>query len=120
MPTGLLEHFELSFESGIGGYLFREGRILRRDSVAAQQDREMAKEFELLGAEVAIPILDRETLVGVAAFDGRVTGEKQKVGHSQGKGSEQVGLHAEDVPVPADIVDDRLDPDVLLDPKRRR
>jgi nitrogen fixation/metabolism regulation signal transduction histidine kinase len=35
----------------------------------------MQKEFELLGAQVAIPILDRETLVGVAAFDGRVTGE---------------------------------------------
>jgi nitrogen fixation/metabolism regulation signal transduction histidine kinase len=35
----------------------------------------MRKEFELLGAQVAIPILDRETLVGVALFDGRVPGE---------------------------------------------
>jgi len=75
LSAGLLEHFELSFESGIGGHLFREGRIIRRDSVEALSDVEIQKEFELLGAQVAIPILDRETLVGVAAFDGRVTGE---------------------------------------------
>ena len=41
----------------------------------ANADQEIQKEFELLGAEVVIPILDREELVGVAAFDGRVTGE---------------------------------------------
>ena len=29
----------------------------------------------MLGAQVAIPILDREVLVGVAVFDGRLTGE---------------------------------------------
>jgi signal transduction histidine kinase/CheY-like chemotaxis protein len=75
LSPGLLEHFELSFESGIGGYLFRQGRILRRDSEAARLDVEIQKEFELLGAQVAIPMLDRETLVGVAAFDGRLTGE---------------------------------------------
>jgi nitrogen-specific signal transduction histidine kinase/DNA-binding NarL/FixJ family response regulator len=75
LPSGLLEHFELSFESGIGGYLFRQGRIIRSDSSVALTDVEIHKEFELLGAQVAIPILDRETLVGVAAFDGRVTGE---------------------------------------------
>jgi signal transduction histidine kinase/DNA-binding NarL/FixJ family response regulator len=75
LSAGLLEHFQLSFESGIGGHLFREGRIVRRDSPEALGDVEMQKEFELLGAQVAIPMLDRETLVGVAAFDGRVTGE---------------------------------------------
>jgi signal transduction histidine kinase len=75
LAPGLLEHFQLSFESGIGGYVFRHGRILRRESDDVFNDPEMEKEFELLGAEVAIPILDRETLVGVAAFDGRVTGD---------------------------------------------
>ncbi len=75
LSPGLLEHFELSFEAGIGGFLFRQGRILRRDSLEAQDDLEMQKEFELLGAQVAIPMLDRETLVGVAVFDGRLTGE---------------------------------------------
>jgi signal transduction histidine kinase len=33
------------------------------------------KEFELLGAQIAVPILDHEIIVGVAVFDGRVTGE---------------------------------------------
>lgn len=75
LPSGMLEHFELSFESGIGGFLFRQGRILRRDSDEAIEDVAVQKEFELLGAQVAIPILDRETLIGAAAFDGRVTGE---------------------------------------------
>src|SRR5262249_28659108 len=41
----------------------------------ALADVGIQKEFELLGAQVAIPILDQETLIGVAAFDGRVTGE---------------------------------------------
>src|SRR6185436_3319312 len=75
LAAGLLEHFELSFESGIGGHLHRQGRILRSDSFECQNDPGMRKEFELLGAQVAIPILDREILVGVAVFDGRVTGE---------------------------------------------
>ena len=75
LSPGLLEHFELSFEAGIGGYVFRQGRILRQTSREAQNDLEVQKEFELLGAQVAVPILDRETLVGVAVLDGRVTGE---------------------------------------------
>ncbi len=75
LSAGLLEHFQLTFDSGIGGNLFRNGKILRRESADAQSDPEIQKEFELLGAEVVIPILDREALIGVAAFDGRVTGE---------------------------------------------
>lgn len=75
LSPGLLEHFELSFEAGIGGYIFHHGRILRRDTDEVQNNQEMLKEFELLGAQVAIPMLDREKLIGVAVFDGRVTGE---------------------------------------------
>ncbi len=75
LSPGLLQHFELSFEAGIGGHLFRLGRILRRSSEEARNDLETQKEFELLGAQVAVPILDRETLLGVAVFDGRITGE---------------------------------------------
>jgi signal transduction histidine kinase/DNA-binding response OmpR family regulator len=75
LSSGLLEHFELSFEAGIGGQLLRLGRILRRNGDEARGDFEAQKEFELLGAQVAVPILDRETLLGVAVFDGRVTGE---------------------------------------------
>jgi len=75
LSSSLLEHFELSFDAGIGNQLIRHGRILRRQSDEVRTDLEAQKEFELLGAEVAVPILDRETLIGVAAFDGRVTGE---------------------------------------------
>lgn len=75
LSSGLLGHFELSFDAGIGGQLFRHGRILRRNSDEARNDLEAQKEFELLGAQVAVPILDRETVIGVAVFDGRVTGE---------------------------------------------
>jgi signal transduction histidine kinase len=75
LSTGLLEHFELSLEAGIGGQLLRLGRILKRNSDEARNDPETRKEFELLGGQVAIPILDRETLLGVAVFDGRITGE---------------------------------------------
>jgi signal transduction histidine kinase len=75
ISTGLLQHFELSLEAGIGGQLFRLGRILRRHSDEALNDAETQKEFELLGAQVAVPILDRETVIGVAVFDGRITGE---------------------------------------------
>ncbi len=75
LSPGLLEHFELSLEGGIGGHLFRLGRILRRSSEEIRNDVEAQKELELLGAQVAVPIIDRETLLGVAVFDGRITGE---------------------------------------------
>jgi nitrogen-specific signal transduction histidine kinase/DNA-binding NarL/FixJ family response regulator len=75
LSPGLLQHFELSFEAGIGGHIFRLGRILRRSGEEARMDVETQKEFELLGAQVAVPILDREAVLGVAVFDGRITGE---------------------------------------------
>jgi signal transduction histidine kinase len=75
LAPGLLEHFELSLDSGIGGQLFRLGRILRRQSDEVRGDVEAQKEFELLGAQVAVPIFDRDSLLGVAVLDGRITGE---------------------------------------------
>jgi nitrogen-specific signal transduction histidine kinase len=75
VASGLLEHFELSLDSGIGEQVSKLGRILRRDSDEARADAEVQKEFELLGARVAVPIANRDTVIGVAIFDGRVTGE---------------------------------------------
>jgi signal transduction histidine kinase/DNA-binding NarL/FixJ family response regulator len=75
ISSGVLEHFELSLDAGIGGYVLRSGRVLRRDSEQAERDPQMRSEFDVLGTRVAIPVLDRESLVGVALFDGRVTGE---------------------------------------------
>jgi signal transduction histidine kinase/DNA-binding NarL/FixJ family response regulator len=75
LPSALLEHFALSLDAGIGGYAYRHGRILKCGSDEARADWGVQKEFELLGVQVAIPILDREILIGVAVFDGRLTGE---------------------------------------------
>ncbi len=75
LSPGLLENFELSLDSGMGAQVSKLGRILRRDSEEACADGEAQKEFELLGTQVAVPIPDREGIVGVAVFDGRVTGE---------------------------------------------
>jgi nitrogen-specific signal transduction histidine kinase len=75
LSPGLLEHFGLSLDSGIGGQIARLGRILRRDSDEARADVEAQKEFELLGAQVAVPIPAREAIAGVAVFDVRITGE---------------------------------------------
>ena len=75
LSSGLLEHFELSLNSGIGSQISRLGRILRRDSDETRADTEAQKEFELLGAQVAVPIPSRDSIIGVAVFDGRVTGE---------------------------------------------
>lgn len=71
----VLQHFALSLGAGIGGHLHRQGRILRATSAEAQANREIQKEFQLLGAQVAVPILDRESLLGVAIFDERLTGD---------------------------------------------
>ena len=75
ISSGLLEHFELSLNSGISSQISRLGRILRRDSDETRADIEAQKEFELLGAQVAVPIPSRDAIIGVAVFDGRVTGE---------------------------------------------
>src|SRR4029077_7732471 len=48
---------------------------VRRHSEETRRDAETQKEFELLGTQVAVPILDREVVVGVAVFDGHITGE---------------------------------------------
>ncbi len=75
LSSGVLDNLELSLEAGIGGYVFHQGRILWRDGAEAQGDSEIDREFSLLGVQVVVPILDRQTLVGLAAFDGRITGE---------------------------------------------
>jgi signal transduction histidine kinase len=74
LAPALQEHLQLSLDSGIGAHLRRYGRILQRHSPEAQADAEIAKEFELLGAQVAVPVAGREALLGVALFDERLTG----------------------------------------------
>lgn len=102
LSTGLLQHIRLSFDAGIGGHVLRSGKILRRDSEAARADLEVQKEFEILGTQVAVPMLDRETIIGIAVFDGRITGEPLLNGELQlvfhlleqlGLAIKNIGLH---------------------------
>lgn len=75
LPAQLVDHFALSLRGGIGAHLQRHARILRRGTAEAAGDPDITREFELLGAQVAIPVFDRESLLGIAVFDGRLTGE---------------------------------------------
>ena len=75
LEQSFLEHFALNMTTGLGAYLRKHGRILKSTSPEVQASREMAREFQLVGACVAIPILDRETLLGVAVLDERLTGD---------------------------------------------
>jgi signal transduction histidine kinase/DNA-binding response OmpR family regulator len=75
LEQSFLEHFALNLTAGIGSSLRKHGRILKSTSAEAQGNREIAREFQMLGGIVAVPILDRETLLGVAVLDERLTGD---------------------------------------------
>jgi nitrogen-specific signal transduction histidine kinase/ActR/RegA family two-component response regulator len=75
LSSSIVDQLELSLETGVGGHIHRHGRILWRDSLEAQNDSEIAREFAVLNMQVVVPILDRQTLVGLLALDGRITGE---------------------------------------------
>jgi signal transduction histidine kinase len=75
LPPGTLEHLRLNLDTGLGAHLLRHGRILWRDMDECRADTQMEREFGQLGVQVVVPILDRQTVVGLAAFDGRITGE---------------------------------------------
>ncbi len=75
----VVEHLRLTAEAGIGGYLTSEAKILRRaqllDPLALDFDPQIAREFELLGTEVAVPMFDNDRLFGMLTFSGKITGE---------------------------------------------
>ena len=75
LSSGALDQLELSLETGVGGHVYHQGRILWRDSAEAQGDSEIDREFGLLGAQVVVPILAQQSFIGLAAFDARITGE---------------------------------------------
>jgi len=79
VAPNVVEHLRLSLDAGIGGYLAREARILRRtqlaDPLALDHDPQVAREFELLGTEIAMPMFDEDQLLGVLTFSGKITGD---------------------------------------------
>lgn len=73
IAADLYRFFELSLDGGIGAAIASDGRILQSDtSVGLSADAR--REFEILGGHIAIPILDRERLLGIAVLGGRLTG----------------------------------------------
>jgi len=73
IATDLYRFFELSLEGGIGAVIATHGRILRVDD-GPGLPADARREFEILGGHIAIPILDRERLLGIAVLGGRLTG----------------------------------------------
>jgi signal transduction histidine kinase len=75
----LINHYRLTEESGIAAYLAREAKLLRRSQFLDPQsldfNPQIARDFELLGTEVALPMFDNDQLLGVLTFSGKITGE---------------------------------------------
>lgn len=74
VAPGVVEHVELSTDSGTGRFFGQNLRILRRDSDAAT-DIDMQREFQVLDMQAAVPLLARDYLAGVLMLDSRLTGE---------------------------------------------
>ena len=72
IAPNVIAHLRLTAATGIGAYLTREAKILRR---AQNTDLQVAREFDLLGTEVAVPMFDHDQLLGVLTFSGKITGE---------------------------------------------
>lgn len=73
IAADLYRYFELSLDTGIGAAMASDGRILKADATHLLT-LEAQREFEILGGQIAIPILDRERLLGIAVLGGRLTG----------------------------------------------
>jgi signal transduction histidine kinase/DNA-binding response OmpR family regulator len=76
LPAELVECFSLSRKSGLGRQLTLHPQILRAPGQSASPllDPKIARELEVLGGHVAIPVNDRERTLGVAVLGGRITG----------------------------------------------
>lgn len=76
LPADLAACFALSRASGIGGLLTAQPQILRAPAATMppMADPQVAREFEVLGGIVAIPVNDRERTIGIAVLGARLTG----------------------------------------------
>jgi nitrogen-specific signal transduction histidine kinase/DNA-binding NarL/FixJ family response regulator len=78
LPSDLIDCFQLSREVGIGREISEQPRILRKKASAHgnldESRRAADKEFTVLGCQLAIPITDRENVIGLAVINGPVTG----------------------------------------------
>lgn len=76
LSADLVECFALTRRSGLGRQLTLNPQILRAPAGSASPflEPKIAREFEVLGGQVAIPVNDRERTLGVAVLGGRITG----------------------------------------------
>ncbi len=69
----------LSPADGIGRFLAADGKILRRqqilDTMTYAFDPQLIREFELVGAEYAVPVQNGDSTLGALTFSGKITGE---------------------------------------------
>ncbi len=77
LPSDLVDCFQLSRSVGIGRTLCEHPRILSKQQHTQNpfdHDASIRKEFDILGCHTAVPITDREQLIGLAVLNGPVTG----------------------------------------------
>lgn len=77
LPVDLVDCFQLSRNVGIGRTLCEHPRILssrHQSNNPFDSDTTIRKEFDILGCHTAVPITDREQLIGLAVLNGPVTG----------------------------------------------
>jgi signal transduction histidine kinase/ActR/RegA family two-component response regulator len=72
IPADLINCFQLNREGGLGKAVFAQPRILHERSPAL--DPAARKELAILDCQIAVPISDRERVIGVAVLNGSVTG----------------------------------------------
>lgn len=73
IPNDLVECFQLSRDNGIGRSVTDNPRILNAGDGEADRDPGIRKEFAILGCQLAVPINDRERIIGLAVLNGPVT-----------------------------------------------
>ncbi|PXA04775.1 hypothetical protein DDZ13_06295 [Coraliomargarita sinensis] len=73
IPGDLIDCFQLSRGVGIGQSLSEHPRIIRSNSPECLTNQDLMKEFAILGCQLAVPITDRERLIGLAVLNGPIT-----------------------------------------------
>ena len=79
LPADLVDCFQLSRSVGIGRTLCEHPRILssrQQSNSPFENTASIRKEFDILGCHTAVPITDREQLIGLAVLNGPVTGRE--------------------------------------------
>lgn len=78
IPADIVSCVELSRDHGVARLITLRPGVISRHSPHVQpelqSDPHIRHEFELLGCEMALPIRDRDKVIGVALFGGRITG----------------------------------------------